>query len=376
MIPVLYIIEHLRQGGSERYVSELARSAREFGVEPHVCVFSEGGLFYEEIKKAGIPLFVLPLKTLYHPTTIAHFLNLSRYVKKRGIRIVHSFQPNANILGTLVAKSTGCAAVVSRRSLGDFGSMGSPRLEWIQKKFTNRWATRFLANSLAVLDASSTREGLSKERFILIYNGLDTDRFSPVDCRDELRKKLKLSPDDFVFGVSSGFRPVKGVDVAIRGFSRISREFPKALLMIAGDGPERQNLERLLLELGIQDRVRLLGTRADMNLLYPAMDVFLLTSHSEGFSNALLEAMGMGLPALVTSVGGNIEMVTDGESGFLVSPGDDEALSKKMTFFLENPDKAREMGRAGRAWVERTNARSGVHRQFAELYKDLANVRS
>ena len=375
MIPVLYMIEHLRQGGSERYVSELARSAREFGVEPHVCVFSEGGIFYEEIMQAGIPILVTPIKTLYHPSTLGRMMDLSRYIRKQGIRVLHSFQPNANILGTLAAKSSGRPIVISRRSLGDFGSLGSPRLEWLQKTFTNRLANRFLANSRAVLSSSSSREGLSPDRFVLIYNGLDTDRFVPVSDREVFRRELNLLPDDFVFGISSGLRPVKGVNVAIRGFARISEKTSRALLLIAGDGPERQNLEKLVRNLGVGDRVRFLGIRSDMERIYPAMDVFVLTSHSEGFSNAILEAMGMGLPILATAVGGNIEMVTEGESGFLVPVGDDQLLSKRMAFFLDHPEKVIEMGRAGRLWVEKTNTRPGIHRQFAELYRELAHVR-
>jgi glycosyltransferase involved in cell wall biosynthesis len=112
-----------------------------------------------------------------------------------------------------------------------------------------------------------------------------------------------------------------------------------------------------------------------MERIYPAMDVFVLTSHSEGFSNAILEAMGMGLPILATAVGGNIEMVTEGESGFLVPVGDDQTLSERMFFFLDHPEMAIEMGQSGRGWVERTNTRPGVHRQFAELYRELSNVR-
>jgi glycosyltransferase involved in cell wall biosynthesis len=373
MIPVLYLIDHLRQGGSERYVSELARSARSFGVDPHVCVFSAGGLFFDEVKKTGIPLFETPVKTLYHPATLGQISRLFRYVRKNGIRVIHSFQPNANVLGTLVAKAAGLPVVVSRRSLGDFGSLGSPRLEWIQKKVTNRMADRFLANSRAVLEAALTREGIPEERLALIYNGLDTDRFSPVGDRTGFRKNLDLGPEDFVFGISAGLRPVKGVDVAIRGFAKIASRYSRAILLIAGDGPERKNLEDLAGELGVGGRVRFLGTRSKMEQLYPAMDVFVLTSHSEGFSNAMLEAMGMGLPVLATGVGGNIEMVTDGESGFLVPVGDPEFLSRRMEDFLKSPDKAPEMGKAGRAWVERTNSISGVHRQFAAFYRELAH---
>ena len=376
MIPVLYLIEHLRQGGSERYVSELGRFASQMGVAPHVGVFREGGIFYDEVRKAGIPLVHFPLKSLYHPSALTTGREMARYIRSRGIRIVHSFQPNANILGTLVGRLNGARVIISRRSLGDYGSLGSPRLEFFQRLFTNPLAHRVLANSRAVREAALRKEGFPEEKVALIYNGLDTDRFRPLSDPRPFRKALDLPEETVVFGVASGFRPVKGVDVAIRGFARLVAEFPESVLLVAGDGPERGRLEALVRELGIGPAVRFLGVRADMEAILPALDVFLLCSHSEGFSNAILEAMGMGLPVVASRVGGNIEMVEDGVSGFLVPPGEDEPLGGRLLELARNPALRRTMGEAGRCWVLKTNSREVVFAAFRDLYQGVLDESS
>lgn len=371
MIPVLYLIEHLRQGGSERYVSELARFAPRMGVEPHVGVFRDGGIFFDEVRAAGIPLSVFPLGSLYHPSAFSTALTLTRYIRENRIRIVHSFQPNANILGTLAGRLAEARVVISRRSLGDFGSLGSPRLEALQKHLTNRFSHRVLANSRAVREAAMKKEGFPKGKVALIYNGLDAERFSPAADPRPFRRALGLPDEGFIVGVASGFRPVKGVDVVIRGFARMSSAVPGALLVLAGDGPDRPLLESLVHELGVSDSVRFVGVRPDMESVYPAFDLFALCSHSEGFSNAILEAMGMGLPVVATRVGGNIEMVEDGVSGYLVSPGDDRSLGERLLSLAENPSLRQSMGEAGRRWVLETNAREVVFQRFRELYEGV-----
>ena len=148
-------------------------------------------------------------------------------------------------------------------------------------------------------------------------------------------------------------------------------EVPESLLLIAGDGPERSRLEALVRELGIAPAVRFLGVQSDMEAILSALDVFVLTSHSEGFSNAILEAMGMGLPVVASKVGGNIEMVEDGVNGFLVDPGDSEGVDRRLLELAREPERRRAMGMAGRRWVERTNSREVVFAAFRDLYQGV-----
>ncbi|MHB8422761.1 MAG: glycosyltransferase [Leptospirales bacterium] len=365
------MIENLKQGGSERYVAELAKSASEFWVSPHVVCFSEGGIFFEEIRQAKIPLTVVPIRSLYHASALVGVFKIFLYIRKHRIKIVHSFQPNANILGTLVANLSRIPVIVSRRSLGDLGTLGTPRLEWFQRNITNPLADRFLANSKAVLSSAVLRERIPVERFSLIYNGLDTKTFAPPVDRAPFRKALGFSSDDFVFGVVAGLRQIKGVDVVIKGFSEISNRFQHAKLLIVGDGPERDQLKQLSTDSGLSDKILFLGSQRNMETIYPVMDVFVLCSHTEGFSNAILEAMGMGLPVIASRVGGNIEMVSEGENGFLVTPNVPRELGERMEFFLENRKSAFVMGKNSRVWIEQTNSQAPIHRQFADLYKSL-----
>lgn len=374
MISVLYLIDHLRQGGSERYVSELAKKGKKIGVHPHVICFSEGGIFFEELRQSEIPLISFQLRTLYHPKTSVLLMQLIRFVRDHRIQVIHSFQPNANILGTLVGCLTRTPVIISRRSLGDFGSLGSKRLVWIQKNITNRMADRVLVNSLAVQEAAIRKEEIPSEKVTLIYNGLDTERYAPCSDKALARQSLGILPGDFVFGISSGLRPVKGVDVVIQGFSPVRRRYSNARLVIAGDGPERNRLEALVQTLGLETSVIFLGTKSHMEAVYPLFDAFVLCSHSEGFSNALLEAMGMGIPVVATRVGGNIEMIEDGKTGFLVPPGDPAALSERMSLLLQDSTLTQTMGKEGRAWVERTNALPLIHHQFSLLYQEIARV--
>lgn len=371
MIPILYLIDHLRQGGSERYVVELARQGKEIGTIPHVVCFSEGGIFFDELSRIGIKPIPFPVGTLYHPSTAGLLFKMRRHVRRHGIRIIHAFQPNANILGTLLGRISRVPVIISRRSLGDFGSLGSERLAWVQKNLTNRMANRVLVNSEAVRNSVTDKEHVPPEKVVLIYNGLDIERFAPQADKTRFRQLIGIPSDAFVFGISSGLRPVKGVDVVIRAFASIHKKFPKARLVVAGDGPEREMLESLVRDTGTWNAVTFLGVRQNMEMIYPAFDAFVLTSHSEGFSNAILEAMGTGLPVIATRVGGNVEMIQNGLSGFLVPPGAPEAVSERMAFLLEHPEIVRTMGKEARSWVERTNSLSQIRKGFSELYKGV-----
>ncbi len=144
-------------------------------------------------------------------------------------------------------------------------------------------------------------------------------------------------------------------------------------LLLAGDGSERQALESLVTSLGVCDRVRFLGVRRDVPALLAASDVFVLPSLSEAASLTLLEAMACAVPSVVTDVGGNPEIVTDGLTGRLVPRGDADVMGQAIRSLLSDPELARRVGLAARAHVEQHYALDDSLAQYLSLYRDLAS---
>jgi len=205
-----------------------------------------------------------------------------------------------------------------------------------------------------------------------IYNGVDTGRFAPGD-RSAARHALGIPEDWAVAGTVGRLDPVKDQTGLIRAFAQTPNT-GKSVLVIVGDGPSRPQLEAVVKELGLGDRVRLLGERNDVPLILRGLDVFVLPSIGEGISNAILEAMATGLAVIATRVGGNVELVREGITGRLIEPRRPEALAGALTAYLGEPARAREHGAAGR---DRAVGEFGLERMFAAyetLYRQYANL--
>ncbi|MDA8112253.1 MAG: glycosyltransferase [Nitrospiraceae bacterium] len=369
MISVLYLVDNLGPGGSQRYVAELARSAGSFGVFAHVCSARGGGVFHEELVRNGTPLLITPFKRLYGNDGLRALGTIIRYIRHHGIDVVHTFQTNANIMGTIAAKVTGKRVITTRRDMGDFGMRGSSRLALFETLVINRLSDRIVANSLAAKCAAAENEKINPRKLGLIYNGIDCGRFQPQEQKGSWKKALGIMENSTcVFGIVAGHRPVKSVDIAIRAFAHVHERNPDSILLMVGSGPVRQFLEGLVMELGLERSALFLGNRQDVENLLPAFDVFINSSRSESFSNAILEAMAAGLPVVATRVGGNPESVEDGVTGFLVPPEDPIAMGKAMEILALDPALRRKMGLAGRTRVEDHFSKEGSCEKLKDLY--------
>lgn len=202
-----------------------------------------------------------------------------------------------------------------------------------------------------------------------IYNGVDTDRFAPGD-REAARRALDIPPGWGVVGTVGRLDPVKDQAGLIRAFAVASAQRPSVLLIV-GDGPLRAELDALGRGLGLADRVRLLGDRQDVAQILRALDCFALPSVGEGISNAILEAMATALPVVATRVGGNVELVEDGETGLLVEVGQPEALVRALECYLGDSGIARKHGAAARVRVEREFGLARMLTGYGDLYRSL-----
>ena len=202
-----------------------------------------------------------------------------------------------------------------------------------------------------------------------IYNGVDTTRFTPGD-RVAARRTLDIPPDWSVVGTVGRLDPVKDQAGLIRAFAATTASRPSVLLIV-GDGPLRPELDALRRELGLGERVRLLGERQDIPHVLQALDCFVLPSVGEGISNAILEAMATALPVVATRVGGNVELVEDGETGLLVQVRQPEALVRALDCYLGDPAIARKHGAAARARAEREFGLERMLTGYGDLYHSL-----
>jgi glycosyltransferase involved in cell wall biosynthesis len=210
-------------------------------------------------------------------------------------------------------------------------------------------------------------DGIEPNRVKTIYNGLDIDSWG-------LRSSVPRPSGRTAIATVGNIRPVKGHDVLIRAAASVAREFPEVVFSVAGDvlDPEYfQGLQGMLQEFSLTDRFHFVGAVTDLQSYLSAADIFVLPSRSEGFSNAIVEAMAAGIPVIATDVGGNAEAVEDGVTGIIVPSEDPDALAGGIIAMLSNRSEARRMGIAG---GERAAARFTTEvmmRSTTKLYQEL-----
>ncbi|NOY45286.1 MAG: glycosyltransferase [Deltaproteobacteria bacterium] len=213
------------------------------------------------------------------------------------------------------------------------------------RRLLSRWVREYTCVSRAI-ERWLEEEVRVRRPVNQIYNGVDTEVYRPGPGHG-IRSELGIPPDAFVAGIVGRLDPIKDHPTLFRAFSLLREKVPSARLLVVGDGPERARLESLGGEGAL-----FLGDRTDVPEILRTLDVFVLSSRNEGISNTVLEAMAAGLPVVATRVGGNPELVAEGETGTLVPPGDTEALCQALAGYALHPDRARSHGRAGRNLVE------------------------
>jgi glycosyltransferase involved in cell wall biosynthesis len=325
------VVEHLDYGRFAVHVLQLAPSVPQ-----------------KQGRIAGATFDHLPTRKLMSPTGVASAFRVLRHMRRGRYDCVLSFFETSDLLTAVLAPWAGVRARVSSRR--DTGFRHSNRLRWLYRLLNRRFA-RVIAASEAIR-MSLLAEGWQPERVRLIYNGVDTRRFGNADPQ-ALRKELGIPRDAVVLGTVANLSPVKDHATAVEALRRLHTAGRPLHLVLAGDGPEREPLTRQAEEAGLAEYVHFLGRRQDVATVLAGVDVFVLASHSEGLSNALLEASAAGCPIVATAVGGNPEVVADGETGLLVSIRDPEALAGAVARLADDPALRAAMGAAGRDRVSR-----------------------
>jgi len=354
-------------GGGERYLELLARHLDRDAFSLEVVAPAPGALC-ARLAALGVPAHVVDLGALVSPRAIAR---LAGALRRLAPALVQSHGARSNFYTRLAARAAGVPAVSTiHNALADYPV--SPARLAVYRAM-DRLTLPLTARVLCV--AGALAEPYSG-RAVVVRNGIDLDDFDPVaagPAARALRRGLGLDAGP-ALGFVGRLTPQKDPLAFVALLAALRRERPDVQGVIVGDGPLRAEVERAAREAGLAASCRLLGERADVAALLAALDVFVLSSVSEGFPFVVLEAMAMERPVVATAVNGVPEIVEDGITGRLVARGDGAALARAVREALAAPEAARAMGRAGRRRVaERFTARRMVAETEA-LYREVLSV--
>lgn len=324
-IRVLHITFNMGIGGTEQVIRQLIEGTRgSDAVAEILCIDGKIGPIGDALKTQGVPVHCAARAPGFDRSLI---LTIRKLIKAGDFSIVHCHQYTPYFYGWLAALGTRAKVVFT-----EHGRFHPDRHRYKAYVF-NTFAARMTAELVSISEA--TREALIKYEFMpgsriqVIYNGI-----RPL-VRDEavaasLRQSLGIGENDFVMGTVARLDPVKNQAMMLEAFSRFHQQCPDSWLLMVGDGPDRAMLERLASDLGIGSRTLFTGFINEPVNHLSLMDVFLLSSHTEGTSMTLLEAMSLGIPSIVTEVGGNPEIIGNRKNGLLVLPDAPESLCDAM----------------------------------------------
>ena len=372
-IRLLKFLAFLAIGGSERQVFNIRAGLDPSRFDLHLGCF---GCLNEQIAVdlSGTPLEVYKIQNLYGLRAMKECLRLSSYLKRHHIDIVHAYNFYANVFALPAARLARAPVVLA--SIRDTGENLTARQRAVNKIFC-RMADRVVVNAEAI-KRTLVAEGYRPERITVIPNGIvcpplrsDQDRL--------LHGEFGLSTNDALIGVVSRIARGQGLEYLLEAVPAVIARIPQAKFLIIGDNsfnPDyREELKRQTIKLGLQDRVIFTGFRLDVPNILSSLAVSVLPSLNEGLSNSLLESMAAAVPVVATNVGGNPEVVVDGETGLLVPPRNPAALAEAICRVLRTPGLRNTLGQAGRRRVLEHFSNERMIRNVERLYGDLLDAK-
>ncbi|MEO8227217.1 MAG: glycosyltransferase [Gemmatimonadota bacterium] len=368
---IALIVPALLVGGSERHVVKLATVLRRRGIA--VCVVVLQGALDRPLA-AMLPPDVPVLIGPYHRRDPRLLRWLARQLAEQRADVAQSFLWYGDTMSAAAcALYSSVPLIASERGDREVRWYGRAR-NLVDRLITFRVARRVCANS-AHGAALLRRLGCPPDRIRVIVNGVDLDPAKAADS-SSIRAEMRIPENAPVVGIVSRLVEYKGVDMLVRAFAALEATLG-AHLLIVGDGPERTALEQLGRELGISDRVHFAGMRAQVEAIVREVDVAALTTRtSEHCSNSILEYMAAGRPVVATRVGGNGELIADGESGLLVAVEDIPGLAHALDRLLTDTAEATRMGREGRRRVEAMGTMERVADEFLRLCDEVVSSRA
>jgi glycosyltransferase involved in cell wall biosynthesis len=359
--PVVLMTRSLDLGGSERQVAEVAMSLDQRLFRPSVACFYGHGIRADDLGRAGVPVVEFGVRSFSSARTAVLGWRFLSWLRRERAALVHPFDVPTALFGVPLARAARVPIVLSSQR-GD--RRLSPRRYQKALAVTDRLVDGVVVNSNYIRRVLETDFNLPHARIHKCLNGLDTAVFNPGD-----RARSPQCGSGLLVGIVAALRAEKSIETLIEAFARLRN--PAHTLAIVGDGPEKGALEALARRLGVIERVTFTPTTLDVVSWYRRLDVFVLPSINESFSNSLMEAMACGCTVVASNVGGNPELVVDGVNGMLFGPADAGGLAAALESVLGDAVLRQRLSAAGVRTIEDGYTRERSARRFGELYMQL-----
>jgi glycosyltransferase involved in cell wall biosynthesis len=356
----MLMARELGAGGTERQLTELARSLDPSRFEVHVGCFREG-IRADELHRHGIPILRLRITSFKERSAFSGVRQLISYLRKHKIRLVHTFDYPLNCFGVPVARAARVPVILSSQRAD---RRLTPRSYLTILRVTDRLVSGIVVNSHAVWSEMVGTEHVPTSLLHLCYNGIDTDRFH---CEGR-RRVPALADASLVVGVVCVLRPEKDVATLIEAFAHLLAQGKNLRLVIVGSGPELARLESLAQELRVSDHCVFQPVVSDVANWLRSIDIFVLPSVFEAFSNSLMEAMACGCACIASRTGGNPELIRDEDTGLLFEPGDSRNLAEKLSRLVDDAGLRSRLAQAGNHTIRDGFSLATSVKRMQEIY--------
>lgn len=366
---VMFVITSMPVGGAETLLVELVRRMDRGRFLPEVCCLKYPGPL-GEVLQAEVPVWSHLLAHKYDLRVLPRLGLLMRRRRTDAVITVGTGGDKmfwGRLAGWLVSVPVICSAL---------HSTGLPdrveRLNRLLEPITDA----FIAVARSHAEYLAAHEGCPAHKVRVIPNGVDVERFRPMPPKLTLRAAFQVPAEAPVAAIVAALRPEKNHRLFLQAAAAVRAEIPQAHFLVVGDGPERRALESMARELGIAPAVHFLGTCTDIPEILALCDVFVLSSHMEANPVSILEAAACGKPVVATRVGSLPETVREATTGYLVPPGDAQALADRILCLFRSPAQARAMGQAGRQWIAHHWSIQAMVQGYQDLIEEIYSAKA
>ncbi len=366
---VMHVTFDMRIGGTEMVIKNIIEGNSDANIEMSIyCIEAPLGPWGEDLKASGTPIAVEERQPGFDSSLIN---KIRKHIKDNDIDILHCHQYTPWVYGTLAAAFTKTKVIFT-----EHGRFYPDSSSW-KRKLVNPVLHKFTSAVTAISEATKSAleefEAIPKSDVKVIYNGikpLDSDN----EAKNALKERLKLPDNCIILGTVARFDPIKNQEMMIKAFSKALRDRNNLILLLVGDGELRPTLETIVKEEGISNNVRFTGYIKDPSQFIDLMDVFLLSSLSEGTSMTLLEAMSLSKPCIVTDAGGNPEIIIDQQNGLVTPNGCCSSFSHAIETLSSSPLKLKAMGENGyNIFCEKFSANTMVSHYSSIYFETMEN---